>query len=126
VTKRTGPAGAPAGPTVQLLYLEGCPHWNVAEQRLVLALRRLGREQRVHALRVTTLEEAEKLGFRGSPTILIGGEDPFPEQDLPVGLSCRLYCTQDGVGGVPSTEQLVEALRGRLLPQTEAEGEPPR
>lgn len=114
VTKRAGPADAPAGPTVELLYLEGCPHWEVAEQRVLRALRQLGREERVLSVKVTTVEQAELLGFRGSPTILIGGEDPFPDQDLPVGLSCRLYCTQEGVAGVPSIDQLVGALRARL------------
>ena len=116
MTGHSGPAADPAGPapTVQLLYLDGCPHWAVAEQRLLGALRQLGRDLRVDSLKVSTVEEAELLGFRGSPTILIDGDDPFPDEELPKGLSCRLYCTTDGVSGVPTTEQLVEALRLRL------------
>src|SRR5207244_467608 len=99
---------------VELLYMDGCPHWAVAEQRLLLALRRLGRSERVRSQKVTTMAQAERWGFRGSPTILIGGEDPFADPDMPICLSCRLYRTTDGLTGVPTLTQLVDALRVKL------------
>ncbi len=55
---------------------------------------------------VRTQEEAEQLGFHGSPAILIDGRDPFERADAPVGLACRLYDTPDGPQGAPSLEQL--------------------
>jgi hypothetical protein len=59
---------------------------------------------------VNTVEQAERWRFRGSPSVLVDGTDPFAEPDSPVGLSCRLYRTPDGVAGSPSVSQLVEVL----------------
>jgi hypothetical protein len=60
--------------------------------------------------RVATPEDAERLRFRGSPTILIDGRDPFANEAAPFGLSCRVYRTERGLEGSPSLEQLREAL----------------
>lgn len=57
-----------------------------------------------------TLEAAQRVGFRGSPTILVDGRDPFASGDEPVGLSCRVYATPDGPAGAPTTDQLREVL----------------
>lgn len=59
---------------------------------------------------VPTPEDAERLGFRGSPTILIDGEDPFADEAAPVGLACRVFATPDGLRGAPTVEQLVGVL----------------
>jgi hypothetical protein len=96
---------------VQLLYFDGCPHWAVAHERLVAALARLDRhdEQIEHVL-VETPEDAERLGFIGSPTILIGGVDPFASGDEQPALACRVFSTPEGRAGSPTVEQLVEVL----------------
>lgn len=93
---------------IDLLYFDGCPHWKVADERL----RRLAgsRGLEVAHRKVTTPEEAEAHQFRGSPTILIDGRDPFANGDEPLGLSCRLYQTPDGPAGAPTVEQLEAAL----------------
>jgi hypothetical protein len=52
-------------------------------------------------------------GNRGSPTVLIDGEDPFADPDAPVGLACRVYPTADELAGAPSVAQLTAALRAR-------------
>ena len=59
---------------------------------------------------VRTEEEAERVSFRGSPTILIDGVDPFAEGDEPIGLSCRIYRTPDGYAGSPTLEQIAALL----------------
>ena len=61
---------------MRLLYFGGCPHWTVAEQRLRSALARVGRGDEIHHVLVETPEDAERLGFLGSPTILVDGHDP--------------------------------------------------
>jgi hypothetical protein len=61
--------------------------------------------------RVRTPEEAEQLSFRGSPTVLVNGEDPFADPSAPVGLTCRMYPTAGGLGGVPPVAALTVALR---------------
>ncbi len=60
---------------------------------------------------MSTPEEAEAAQFRGSPTVLVNGRDPFLDHERPVGLSCRVYRTPDGLSGSPTVEQLVEALQ---------------
>lgn len=62
---------------------------------------------------VDTAEEAEKARFRGSPSVLLDGVDPFADADTPVGLSCRVYDTPEGPAGSPTIEQLRAALSAR-------------
>jgi len=93
---------------VELLYFDGCPNWEAADRRLLELAPELGFRLR-HRL-VTGPEDAEAAGFRGSPTILVNGRDPFAEDAVAVGLSCRLYRTADGPAGSPTIEQLRSAL----------------
>jgi hypothetical protein len=96
---------------VELLYFDGCPSWTVAEERLVQALLRVGRDSiTVHHFRVTTSEQAEEVGFTGSPTVRVDGCDPFSTGSEQVGLACRMYSTPTGLGGSPTVEQLVAVL----------------
>jgi hypothetical protein len=94
------------------LYFEDCPNWKTARQRLQEALAAAGRSGafEVSYQRVETPEEAERVGFRGSPTILIDGRDPWAAPDAAIGLSCRIYRTEEGADASPSVAQLVEAL----------------
>lgn len=96
---------------VKVLYFEGCPNWKVADERLraVLDAGSAG-EVDVTYQAVDTPEEAARVGFRGSPTILIDGHDPWAELGGPFGLSCRIYQTEHGPEGSPSVAQLAEAL----------------
>ena len=97
---------------VKVLFFDGCPNWEVADERLREALTQTGRgDVRVEHHRVTTPEEAETVRFRGSPTILVNGQDPFADPDAPVGLSCRVYRTDAGLAGAPTVEQLLTVLR---------------
>lgn len=96
---------------IELLYFDGCPNWMAADARIAEALAALGRaDVEVERRRVETVEQAEALGFLGSPTIRIDGTDPFPTGNQQVGLSCRLYSTPKGLSGTPTTEQLLEVL----------------
>jgi hypothetical protein len=98
--------------TISLLYFDGCPNWHVADERLRAALVAVGRpDDAVEHVLVSTPEEAEASQFRGSPTVLVDGRDPFSDPDAPVGLACRLYRTDQGLAGSPTVEQLVAVLR---------------
>jgi hypothetical protein len=102
---------AGGGVPVSLLYFDGCPHWQLADERLREALARVGRpDAPIEYLTVTTPEQADELRFTGSPTVLVNGRDSFVDRAAPVGLSCRVYRTNDGLAGSPTVEQLVEAL----------------
>lgn len=96
---------------VQLLYFAGCPNWQETDERLREAIDRLGLAVSVTHVDVGAAEAAARLSFRGSPTVLVDGRDPFADEDAPVGLSCRVFRTPEGLHGAPTVEQLVEALR---------------
>lgn len=93
---------------VTVLYFDGCPNWRTADQRVSALAEDLGIT--VTRRKVSTPDEAEAMGFRGSPTILVDGRDVFARGDEPVGLSCRIYQTPDGPTGAPTTAQLRAAL----------------
>ena len=93
---------------VTVLYFAGCPHWKLAEERVATVAEELGFA--VSRREVLAHEEAERLGFRGSPTILVDGRDLFAEGHEPVGLSCRVYETPEGPAGAPTIEQLRSVL----------------
>lgn len=96
---------------VRLLYFDGCPNWHTLEERLREALRVVGASADVALVPVRTPDEAERLRFRGSPTVLLDGVDPFADATSPVGLSCRVFATPEGLRGSPTVEQLVQVLR---------------
>jgi|TARA_R100000365_G_C2740556_1_gene69270 hypothetical protein len=90
---------------VTLLYFDGCPNWKIADERLrLLALERP--DITVRRQLVRTPEEAEQVGFLGSPSIQVDGIDVFAQPGSPVGLTCRMYPTPDGYAGAPTLDQL--------------------
>lgn len=89
---------------VTLLYFDGCPNWQVADQRLRELQDEMGFA--VGYPTVETPEEAERLGFAGSPTLLVEGVDPFATGEEPSGLACRVYATPEGPQGSPAVSQL--------------------
>lgn len=95
---------------VELLWWEGCPSYPEAHELLEEVL--AGRAE-IEMREVRSHQEAEALGFPGSPTIRIDGLDVDTKgANQPPSLSCRIYHLPDGrVSPVPSREQLEEALR---------------
>jgi glutaredoxin len=93
---------------VTLLYFDDCPNWRDTDR----ILRRLANEYGYNLThrQVTTEEEATRVEFRGSPTILVDGTDPFADPDAPTGLSCRVYTSPEGLRGSPTEDMLRGAL----------------
>ena len=90
---------------IVLWYFDGCPNWKLADQRLTeIAAERPYVTVARHV--VDTVEEAERVGFHGSPSILVDGVDVFADGDAGIGLACRVYITPDGPAGAPTLEQL--------------------
>lgn len=94
---------------VKLLYFDDCPNWKKADTHLRVLASEIPDLVIARHL-VETPEEAERVGFRGSPSILVDGVDIFADPDAPVGLSCRVYRTPEGSAGSPTLDQLREAL----------------
>jgi hypothetical protein len=97
---------------VTLRYFDGCPNWQTADGRLRQVLDSTGHSDVIVAYeRVETPADAVRLGFIGSPTLLVDGIDPFAMPGAPIGLACRVYRTPEGLAGFPTLEQLIEVLR---------------
>ena len=92
-----------------LLYFDDCPNWEQAAGHLETLAAEFPEVTVSHRL-VETAEAAERVGFHGSPSILVDGVDVFAPADAPVGLSCRVYQTPEGPAGSPTLEQLRHAL----------------
>ncbi len=98
---------------IVIRYFDGCPHWRIADERVRDALRSAGlSDATVEYEPVETMADAIRTGFRGSPTILVDGTDPFAEGYAPVGLACRIYQTEAGPQGAPTVEELTAVLAG--------------
>jgi len=88
-------------------YFSGCPNWKTTHERLEEAIG--DRSMSIEMQLVESPEEAAAVDFRGSPTVLINGVDPFANPDTPAAgtLACRVYQSEDGS---PTVDQLREAL----------------
>jgi hypothetical protein len=99
---------------ITLQYFDGCPNWRQAETDLNAAIEIVGLDAEISYQKVESHGEADHLAFRGSPTIMISGDDPFADPDAPVGLSCRVYRTGEGTAGSPGVEALQEVLQAAV------------
>lgn len=97
---------------VSLLYIADCPNRSLAQARLGEALARI--EQSEHAIDlvlISSVDEPDQLSFKGSPTILVDGVDPWaPPEPVPGGLACRMYRIDGQASGAPSVDEIVQAL----------------
>lgn len=97
---------------VELLYFDGCPHWEQALRELESFLADHHDPAPVTLVPVEGPAEAEQQRFCGSPTIRFNGRDVWPpELETPYGFSCRIYPTSQGAQGVPSRKILEAAYR---------------
>jgi hypothetical protein len=101
---------------ITIQYFEGCPHWKLADEPVRRVLQDLSRpDVKLKYQLIDSPEIAEQVGFRGSPTILVDGRDPFTTGAEPAGLTCRVYQTEEGAQGAPSEAQLRNLLARDLL-----------
>ena len=98
---------------VELLWWDGCPSHPRALEELCWVLREEGVDADVELVEVRSDDEARRLRFPGSPTIVIDGRDVLaPAAGEPFTLTCRVYRLRNGsVSPVPDTEDLRDAVR---------------
>lgn len=104
---------------VELLAVEDCPHLEQARRDLESILRTGIIEVPIQLIFVGNADDAELLGFQGSPTVRINGDDVVSEPELPIALACRIYRDVDGrMLGSPPIDAIRSAIdshrRGRL------------
>jgi len=95
---------------IELLYSDDDPDYMTARQRLVEVLTEDAFETPIQMIAINSAEDAELLGFPGSPTIRIDGVDIHEVEPAAVGLGPRRYPPDDDLDGSPS-----EAIPGKRL-----------
>lgn len=95
---------------ITLQYLDDCPNWRTTADRLQRLVEEEHLDATVSLELVDSVETAATRDFRGSPTVLIDGIDPFPTGEGGSGMACRVYLTDEGWAGSPSLAQLRRAI----------------
>jgi hypothetical protein len=93
---------------VVILYFDVCPHTKPAADRVSNVAARLGCEIELQRTCVTSIEEAVRLRFLGSPTVRVNGVDIDPQaaNRTDFGICCRMY----GSEGIPPEAMIAAAL----------------
>jgi hypothetical protein len=101
----------PEARVVEVLYVDGCPHYDALLVRLRSLIDDSGVPARVELRRIP--DEAAAVGerFLGSPTVRVDGRDvePGASERRDFGMCCRLYGEQ-GTGVLPPDEWVLDAL----------------
>jgi hypothetical protein len=95
---------------IELLYLDGCPSYHVAEDSLREVLAEANVSDPIWMIEIKTEGDARHWKFPGSPTIRFDGVDPFEQGEAQYGPECRVYLTPEGLRGWPTKEMLRAAL----------------
>ena len=101
-------------PRIDILVTPDCPHAGAAEELVREVAGRLAPDSRIERTVVADLESARRLGFPGSPTIRIVGEDLEGATDRAPALACRRYT---GGAGVPPRWLVESRLLRALAPK---------
>jgi hypothetical protein len=98
---------------IDFLYYEDCPSHDAALERLHEVLDEEGVRAGIEITKVETSDQAQRLRFVGSPTILVEGQDiDPPPAEAPYALTCRVYRWEDGrFSPLPSPDMIRRALR---------------
>ncbi|MEE8168304.1 MAG: DUF2703 domain-containing protein [Candidatus Hydrothermarchaeales archaeon] len=98
---------------IELLYFDDCPNYKKTLEDVNELLKQEGVEAEIAMIRIETQEEAEKLGFLGSPTLRIAGKDVDEKSrdSKEFGLKCRIYLVGDKILGSPPREMIMQTLK---------------
>lgn len=95
---------------LELQYFEGCPNYKKMNDNLNDAIKSLEDKIELKKVLVEDAATAIKVSFRGSPTLLINGEDiegiPAPEKPA---LACRFYAK-----GIPDADKIRQLIIQKL------------
>jgi hypothetical protein len=103
---------------VEILYLSGCPNHVPAVARVHEVLKQEGTAAEMIEVEVKDMATAQKIGFLGSPSIRVDGQDiePAMRGSDGFGMMCRTYIDSGERSGVPPPAWIRAALceaRGR-------------
>ena len=100
---------------IEVLYFDGCPNHVPTVARVKQVMADLGLQVGIEELKVTSLEDVQRLRFLGSPTVRVNGVDiePSAQGRTNYGFSCRVY---SGLSGLPPDALIVAALQAPAQP----------
>ena len=98
---------------VEVLYFAGCPNHAPAVTRVREMLEQERTPAAIIEIEVKDAATAQRVGFLGSPTIRVEGQDiePSARASRAFGLTCRTYVDGGQRAGVPPSEWIRAALR---------------
>ena len=92
-------------------FFDGCPSWETALQNLQAACALEGLTWSIEPVEVCDDDDAAARRFLDSPSVVIDGQDLWPEVRKAYYMSCRMYGTPEEMRGWPTVEMLRERLR---------------
>ncbi len=98
---------------VEILYFSGCPNHLPAVDRVREVLAQEGTPAEMIEVEVKDAATAEQVGFLGSPSIRVDGQDvePAAREVRAFGMMCRTYDDDGRRAGVPPREWIQVAVR---------------
>jgi ADP-ribose pyrophosphatase YjhB (NUDIX family) len=98
---------------IEVLYFDGCPNRKPTVERVKELLREEGISAEVLEVNVREPSLVHELGFLGSPTVRVNGQDVEPEARTArdYGMMCRTYSVNGQREGTPSCELVRKAIR---------------
>lgn len=95
--------------TLEIQYFRGCPNSNELIERVKTAIQEFDSKIIYFETLVEDNLTAEKVKFRGSPTLLIDGKD-FEDLSEPVhsNLACRFY-----PNGLPTIQEIINSIQNK-------------
>jgi hypothetical protein len=98
---------------IEFLYFEGCPSYKPTLDYLKKVIDEEKIDVNLELVLVESPEDAQKVGFQGSPSIKIDGIDLEDKNDG-FSFNCRLYSVDGKLTGTPSKEFIKERLLSKL------------
>jgi hypothetical protein len=98
---------------IEFLYFKECPAHKQALANLNAVLRESGRPADLSLIAVTSEQQAESVGFQGSPSIRVNGRDLDGRNDGH-SYSCRVYRIGGKLTAIPTKDFIREKLNSVL------------
>jgi hypothetical protein len=97
---------------IELLWFDGCPHYRAARQLIDEVVSDSGADAVVEMVEVPDEATGQRLGFPGSPTIRVDGQDIDPtfEPCADCTPRCRVYAVEGRLMGLPDRRWIEAAI----------------
>jgi copper chaperone CopZ len=101
---------------IEVLYFDGCPNHRPTVERVREVLGEEGIEAAVLEVNVQNEATARNVGFLGSPTVRVNGNDvePSARSSGDYGMMCRTYAVGQKREGAPTKDLIRAAIREAL------------